>query len=228
MPEAPIRKIQILTNRETGLPLFYCHSDDVGHEPKLAIEKAGGMVLLRAQRLLYKVKYNPQRKDRVDIYMSIDQANFLGAALLTVADVPSPLAWRQSTAKPHAAASGNMQLPDIIWSKFAKYTRAVATVDSGVSMASNSGYINIDLETPHETHIKMKEREIHIGITLGNPTGTHDLNKTFPVEVPEHELQKGRSEKNPIYKVHGDFELELPANLAGGLGLLLRDEVRAE
>lgn len=223
MIETTIRKIQILTDNQTGLPLFYCHSEDVDHNPALSFEKVNNLVVIRARQMLYKVKLNPQRKNRVDIYMSVNEAHRLGATLIQVADSEKTIQWRASNTNPHAAAKGNMQLPSIIWARSNKYIRAGARIDSGIRMNTNDGYINVDLEFPHQTHIKMKEHEIHIGITLAAPSGTHDQSKTFAVNVPEHELQKGRNEKNPISKVHGDFYLELSAEAASGLGLLLRD-----
>jgi hypothetical protein len=228
MLEVPIRKIQILTDRETGLPLFYCHSADVDHNPVLSLEKVGAQVLIRARQMLYKVKWNPQRKNRVDIYMAVGEAHRLGEALVDVADSLKPIQWQASRANPHAAAKGNMQLPSIVWAKSSRYVRAAARVNSGIQMEARNGYINVDLEFPHQTHIKMKEHEVHIGVTLATPSGNHDASKSFPVNVPEEELQKGRKEKNPIFKVHGDFYLELSMDIAGGLGLLLRKSVEPE
>lgn len=221
MNEAAIRKIQILTDSQTGLPLFYCHFEDVDHNPTLSLEKSGDFVLIRARQMLYKVKHNPQRKNRVDIYMSVSESRHLGASLIEVAASQRPTQWRISNANPHAAAQGNMRLPDIVWSRSCKYIRAGARTVSGVLMDARDSYINVDLEFPHQTHIKMREHEVHIGVTLGIPTGTHDPSKTFLVNVPEHELQRGRNEKNPISKVRGDFFVELFADIAGGLGLLL-------
>ena len=98
MPEAPIRKIQLMSNRTTGVPIFYCHSEDMDHDPKISVETNGVHVALFARRTLYKVKYNPQLKDRVDMYMSISQANVLGTLLYDAAGVVQPTPWRQSTA----------------------------------------------------------------------------------------------------------------------------------
>ncbi len=64
-----------------------------------------------------------------------------------------------------------MQLPSIVWAKSNRYVRAAARIDSGVSMDTGNGYINVDLEFPHQTHIKMKEHEVHIGVTLSPPIG---------------------------------------------------------
>lgn len=223
MIETPIRKIQILTDTRSGLPLFYCHSEDIDHDPALSLEKVGNVVMIRARQMLYKVKKNPQQKNRVDIYMSLSEAHQLGTALVEVAASRQPVQWPTSNANPQAAARGNMQLPNIVWTKFHRYTQAAARTDSGILMVAHGGYTNIDLEFPHQTHIKMTEYEVHIGVTLAPPTGTHDHRKTFSVDVPEHELQRGTDEKNPISKVHGDFFVELSADVAGGLGLLLRD-----
>ena len=118
-----------------------------------------------------------------------------------------------------------MKLPKIIWAKFGRYVRSTAVVDSGVRLDASGGYVNVDLEAPDATHIKMKESEIHIGLNLASPTGKHDPARTSPVNVPEEELQKGRNEKNPIYKVQGDFKIELTADSAAGLGLLLKSVV---
>lgn len=88
-------------------------------------------------------------------------------------------------------------------------------------MVRRGGYINVDLEYPDPSHIKMKHHEIHFGIPLDPPNGNHDPGETVPVHVPEEEFQKARKEANPIQKVRGDFYLELGAAQAAGLGNLL-------
>ena len=64
--KAPITKIQILANRSTGHPIFYCHTADRDHAPELLVEMKGGKLLIRAEQALFKVKANPQTKNRVD------------------------------------------------------------------------------------------------------------------------------------------------------------------
>lgn len=217
----PITKIQILADKGTGHPLFYCHAEDRDHAPVLTLNATGSTVEIRARRILYKVKFNPQHKNRVDIYMSLEQARLFGGELLKVAPNAAPKDWITSRADPAAAAKGNMHLPSIIWARSARYLRAGARVDTGTQLSAVNGYINLDLEYPHESHIKMKQYEIHIGITIGPPSGIHDDSKASIVHVPEHELQRGRNETNPLKKTVGDFYIELQANLAAGLGTVL-------
>jgi hypothetical protein len=219
--DAPITKIQILTNKETGHPLFYCHSADRDHNPALAVEKVGAVVAIGCYKTLFKVKFNPQKKNRVDIYMSVLQAHHLGSVLTAVAQSDAAQ-WPLSSANPGAAARGNMELPTILWARYARFQKAEARIHSGTNLANSNGYINVDLEFPHKTHIKMKEHEIHIGIQLNPPTGNPEANKTFPVHVPEAELQRGRNETNPLLKVWGDFRVEIAPSLAAGLGALLQ------
>ena len=218
----PVRKIQILSDRVEGHPLFYCHSADVGHSPELALEFLNGGVLLRARSLLFKVKLNPQRKKRVDIYMSIEQANSLGRGLVGLVACNSSVPLRVSKATPGANASGNMKLPNIVWSKFCLHSGVKARLASGLSFPmKEAGSVYVDLEYPDDTHIKMTEHEIHIGVDLAGPVGNHDSSAVEMVDVPTHELQRGRQEKNPIAKVRGDFVLRLEAPVAMGLGMAL-------
>jgi hypothetical protein len=216
-----ITKIQFLAHRDTGHPIFYCHANDMDHNPLLAVDADAQSVVIRADNLLFKVKKNPQTKNRIDIYMSISSANELGRELIGATQGVRAREWRTSNATPHQFASGRMALPDIVWSKFDKAVEVAAEVNSGTRMVKQDAYVNIDLEKPHATHIMMSNAEIHIGISLDNPTGVHDENLTFPVNVAESELQRGTGETNPIYKVLGHFMLRLTPQAAAGLGLLL-------
>lgn len=216
-----ITKIQFLANRDSNHPIFYCHANDLGHAPALEVTTSGHSIFIEAKDLLFKVKKNPQTKNRVDIYMSIESANALGRDLVAATQGSPANPWRVSTAAPGQFASGRMALPTIVWSKFGKTTQAVARVDSGTHMTKKDAYVNIDLETPHATHIMMCNTEIHIGIALDSPSGTHDSSRTTPVNVPEAELQSGTGESNPISKVSGYFSLEFSKQVAAGLGQLL-------
>ncbi|MBD8625745.1 hypothetical protein IFT64_02210 [Oxalobacteraceae sp. CFBP 8753] len=217
----PITKIQFLSDRDSQHPIFYCHSADEGHDPMLNVTRAGTEVVISSVDCLFKVKKNPQKKNRVDIYMPKSSANNLGRELVLATPSIQPRTWYVSNANPHQNAGGRMALPDIIWSKYAKAIRVDAYVASGTNLSKQSAYVNIDLETPHETFIKMNSEEIHIGIALEWPTGTHDADKTQPFNVPENELQRGTQEQNPIYKVTGGFAMRLDCQVAAGLGQLL-------
>lgn len=216
-----ITKIQFLSHRDSGHPIFYCHAHDLGHAPTLEVSNDGNSVFIEGQNLLFKIKRNPQTKNRIDIYMPIESANTLGRELAAATQGCFATPWRQSTASPGQFASGRMALPEIVWSKFGKTFRAIASVDSGTHMSKLDAYVNIDLETPHDTHIKMRNAEIHIGVTLSNPSGFHDSTRTTLMNVPEEELQRGTGESNPIAKVSGYFSLGFSKQVAAGLGNLL-------
>ncbi|MGP6462517.1 MULTISPECIES: hypothetical protein [Pseudomonas] len=216
-----ITKIQFLAHRDSGHPIFYCHAHDLGHAPMLEVTTNGNSIFIEGQDLLFKVKKNPQTKNRIDIYMPIESANALGRELAAATQGCVATPWRQSTASPGQFASGRMALPEIVWSKFGKTVEAIVGVDSGTQMSKLDAYVNIDLETPHDTHIMMRSAEIHIGVTLDNPSGVHDSTRTTLVNVPEAELQRGTGESNPIPKVSGYFSLEFSKQVAAGLGQLL-------
>lgn len=221
--QAKVTKIQILTDRGTGNPIFYCHASDAGHDPELAITFDAGEVKIVAHAL-FKVKANPQTKNRVDIYMSIDEARGVGRALLDAAGNVRPEDPRVSNADPHGARAGAMELPEIVWSRYLRPILAAAKSVSGVRLKKEGGWMNVDLETRHETHIRMGEREIHIGITLDAPIGRHDPAATTMVMVDESELQRPRNrapEANPVPKVDGAVLARLRPEAAAGLGLLL-------
>jgi len=222
-----ITKIQFMSHRDTAHPIFYCHAHDDGHAPMLAVTTDGISIFIEGRNLLFKVKANPQTKNRIDIYMPITSANQLGRELVAATQGSSANQWRESTASPGQFASGRMSLPNIIWSKFGKTIQAVARVNSGTQMTKLDAYVNIDLETPHGSHIMMSDTEIHIGISLDNPTGTHNTDLTTPVHVPEIELQRGTAESNPVSKVAGDFSLKFTKEIAAGLGQLLIGTVAA-
>ncbi|MDO9010356.1 MAG: hypothetical protein Q7U78_00910 [Gallionella sp.] len=222
--ELLVRKIQILPNRNTEHPLFYCHSSDKDHAPSLLLEKVGALVIIRARHMYYKIKLNPQTKNRVDIYMSILQANVLGIELEKIAQTNSPQQMINSKATPSTNAKGNMKLPNILWQKWGRYVRVAVRVETGTYFPQRmGGNFYIDLESPDDSHIKMTETEIHIGIDLNEPQGIHSLQNAELVEVPIEELQKGRNEKSPLHKTYGDIYLEISADLAGGIGSLLRN-----
>jgi hypothetical protein len=223
MTTVPITKIQILADRDTKHPLFYCHSSDRDHNPLLTISRKDRSVEIRAKKMLFKVKSNPQRKNRVDIYMSIAEAHALGNALMQASDGATSKGFPESNSNPAAAAKGNMQLPTIIWSRCGRCRRAGAQVRTGTKLRRDDGYVHVDLEYPDDTHIKMKDYEIHLGFPLKAPTGTHDIGEAIPVHVPEKELQRGRNEQNPLNKTIGDFYLELSEEVAAGLGKLLAE-----
>lgn len=216
-----ITKIQFLANRDSGEPIFYCHANDKDHDPRLNVVVESNCVEIVGEGLLFKVKRNPQTKNRVDIYMPISSANELGRQLADL--TPSVVAseWRTSPASPGRFASGRMALPEIVWSKYSKALNVVAETDSGTLMVKRDAYVNVDLETPHGSHIMMRNAEVHIGIALDSPVGSHDEALTYPVDVPEGELQRGTGETNPVYKVSGCFLVRLTPQVAAGLGQLL-------
>lgn len=227
MPETipvpvPIRKIQILANRATDHPLFYCHSADEGHEPCLLLSRDGDMVRIRARRMVYKVKLNPQTKNRVDVYMSLDQAGLFVQVLYRISSTAVESVLTDSKVSPGANAIGNMRLPAIHWTRSVRLIRTAARIDTGTEFSvRTNGSMYIDLESPDESHIKMTETEVHIGMDLSAPSGQHDIGRAYPVQVPEHELQRGRNEKNPIMKTSGDFFAELTSSDALGLAKAL-------
>ncbi|MCI1089519.1 hypothetical protein MOQ21_00820 [Stenotrophomonas maltophilia] len=218
-----INKIQFLTNKASGNPIFYCHGTDVDHHPTLsAASKNGNIVISTEDDLLFKVKKNPQSKDRIDIYMSIEDANALGKEILALTAGTAPKAWPPSKANPHANASGNMALPNISESYFSKAIKVSASTDSGVSMSKTDCYVNIDVETPHATHIRMMGKEVHIGIALNASVGDHDPEAGFTIDVPVGELQTTKGETNPVQKVEGVCIMKFEMGVAAGLGLLLK------
>lgn len=218
---APITKIQFLTDRETGHGIYYCHTDDENHNPTLTVETYNRQVIISASETLFKVKKNPQKKNRVDIYMSVPEAHTLGGLIQSITEGTKPQQWSVSNANPHAAATGTMKLPTIIWSRFAKFLQCTASIRVGTKMQSQGGYLNLDFEAPDASHIKMTNKEVHIGVNLNSPTGQQKDNQSFPVIVPEHELQRRTNEQNPVPKVYGDFVLKMDIGIAAGLGELL-------
>ncbi len=221
--KAQVTKIQILTDRATGNPIFYCHASDQGHEPELSIVRDAGEVTIVCHTL-FKVKANPQTKNRVDIYMSIGEARGVGRALINAAGDVRAEEPRISNASPHDARRGTMELPRILWARYLRPIIAAAKSESGVLLRKESGYMNIDLEARHETHIKMGEREIHIGITLDAPAGRHDQAAATMVMVAPSELQRPINRPpgaNPVPKVNGAVLVRLRPEAAAGLGRLL-------
>lgn len=217
-----ITKIQFLSARDTGHPIFYCHAEDEGHTPKLSIAQDANTILVVTGDTLFKVKANPQRKNRVDIYMSIESANALGHELLAACAGVAPSNWPVSNTNPYAVASGRMALPNIEWSRSGRFLSSTAVVRSGTRMEKRHGTLYVELETPVANHIRMKTPEIHIGMALDLPTGQHDRQLTTPVDVPDGELQRGTDERNPIYKVVGTLSIQLDKAVAAGLGQLLQ------
>ncbi|CEG06941.1 hypothetical protein BN961_00322 [Afipia felis] len=170
------------------------------------------------------MKTNPQTKNRVDIYMTVAEARLLGQALIAEANTQTWQEPRRSSARPQDARAGRMELPTIVWSRYLRPLLSAAKSESGILMKSKDSFVNIDFETKHETHIKMGDREIHIGISLNPPQGWHDSNKTTLVDVDPSELQRpvGRApERNPVPKVEGAVLLLLCPADAAGLGRLL-------
>jgi hypothetical protein len=156
--------------------------------------------------------------------MSIEDAKGVGRALIDAAGDVRPEEPRVSNANPHGARMGAMELPRIVWARFLRPILAAAKSESGVLLQKEDGYMNVDLETKHETHIKMGEREIHIGITLNAPTGRHDHSAVTMVMVDPSELQRPINrapETNPVPKVGGAVLIKLRPEAAAGLGRLL-------
>lgn len=184
---------------------------------------------MRAMQMLYKVKtHNPQKKNRLDIYMSIEAARELGKTIGGLCGGKGRV-WKDSPGDPGAAATGNMPLPIIHWSKVAGYTLAKSQVRCGTEMNSpKGGPIFVDLESPVEQHIKMKGFEVHVGVCFDSPTGGYSESEAVPVHVPHGELQHRNpelgleSEVNPVPKTRGDWYVLLSEDVACGLGELLR------
>ncbi len=218
-----ITKLQILTDHRNRNPIFYCHSSDEGHDPELELSLKDGLVEVWATAE-FKVKHNPQTKNRIDIYMTVPEARSLGHALIAVAATDASARPRVSMANPHASRVGRMELPDIIWARYLRPHTAGARTVSGVRMEAKEGYLNVDFEARHASHIKMGEREIHLGIPLDATQGSHDPTKTRLVMVDESELQRPQErepERNPVPKVTGQMVFRIERAAAAGLGELL-------
>lgn len=222
MPEFPLHKLQFLAPRDSGHPIFYTHHEDAGHFPALLGFVHATTIELFWNDMLFKVKANPQTKARVDMYMSMEQAHELGRWLRHSSMGTSSIAMRSTGVDPHAAAIGSMALPAIQWTVRGKHAGIGAHFGTGTTFAAaGDGSFFVDAESPHETHIKMRDTEIHIGIPLTEPLGSHDPNKARYVDVPDHELQRGRQERNPLPKTIGSFGWHLEKGHAAGLGTLL-------
>lgn len=219
-----ITKIQILTDRALGNPLYYCHAEDLGHEPVISIAIEGDKVKFYSHSLYKVKKRNPQTKKRLDIYIPIPVANQIGYYLKNLAPQSKP--WKVSSANPNANISGNMALPKILYSCEGRCILARAKTDSEVKLEANKPRVFIEIEEPHSTHIKMKSKELHIGIPFQNQEGIHNNNMTWPVEVPITELQRGANEENPVYKVMGTMYLEMEIKEAAGMGLSIIEAIR--
>ena len=218
----PIHKIQLLTPRSSGHPIFYNHFADLNHAPGFDLEVNNGAVHLLATGQLFKVKQNPQTKARMDAYMSVAQANTLGQALLGATLGSSINQLRVSQADPAAAAGGNMALPKIIQQVWARHIGLEAGFETGTHFpATGEGYLNVDIEEPADTHIKMAMREVHFGVSQLKVLGEHISAAAHYVDVPLSELQRGRNEQNPLPKTKGDFRLSLSLPWARGLGAFL-------
>ena len=63
--------------------------------------------------MVYKVKFNPQTKNRVDTYMSLVQARNLGTVMYELSKTPVETVLAETYVSPGANASENMQLPTI-------------------------------------------------------------------------------------------------------------------
>jgi hypothetical protein len=221
-----VRKIQLLSDRSSGHPIYYCHHEDEDHDPCLLIESDRDYVFIRARETLYKVKRNPQTKNRVDIYMSLEQAVYLGRHLVKIAHHDSDISIQNSNTNPNLNAQGNMKLPNIVWSKSIRHAGIKARSRIGSEFPlKESGYIYIDLESPHSSHIKMTEHEIHIGIDLQQPTGNVNIELAELVWVPEVELQRGTNEKNPLRRTVGDMVIRIDHTTASAMGKLLCESV---
>ncbi|MCQ9080238.1 hypothetical protein [Vibrio parahaemolyticus] len=212
-----VTKIQFLCDRETGNPLYYCHNDDYGHSPSLSISSLDGVIRI-SSLILFKVKKrNPQRKNRVDIYMSLSSAIELGNYLSSInRDLSST--WVKNNTDPNASRQGAMELPAILMSYSGKINQAVGKVASGMQFKASSPWMYCELEEPHNSHIKMSDREVHLAVPFTEVNGVFDEVKTWPVIVAEHELQRGANEENPISKTMGRLMLELPIEKAVTLG----------
>lgn len=222
---AKITKVQILADRSLGIPIFYCHASDAGHDPEIELSLHDDCVRL-AIRTLFKVKANPQTRDRVDIYMSIEEARALGDALAKIVGDVSPRLPRTSKSDPHGARRGPMELPKIVWQRYLRTVTAVAKTRSGVVMRKSDAYLNVDLETRHPTHVRMGEKEVHLGLVLEKSSSGHDPSACEDVEVDESELQRPRNraaETNPVPKVEGLVAFDLHHEDAAGLGQILSE-----
>ena len=220
----PIHKLQVLADQASNHPIFYNHFEDQNHKPYLQLTVEQNRVVLHAEEMLFKVKQNPQTKNRMDIYMSLAHARTLGAALMQATHGKRSWAFRVSSANPARGASRNMALPEIVSQYFGKHIGVGANFQTGtqfLTVEGTEGYINVDLERPHVTHIKMKGEEIHIGIPLSPPSGKHNPAGGHQVDVPLEELQTGRAEQNPLLKVYGGFVIFLSLETGRGLGELL-------
>ncbi len=216
-----INKIQFFSHRDSEAPIFYCHSSDLDHSPSLGASVINGEICVATRVELFKVKANPQTKDRVDIYLPVGNARQLGVEVLALVPNVPPNAWRISNANPHAAAQGRMALPGIEKSYYGPALRVEASTRSGITLRNMNCWVNIDLEIPHGTHIRMAGPEVHIGIRTNPPIGRHDFDAGEMVEVPVSELQRGTNESNPVQKVEGKFWMTFDAPSAAGLGQLL-------
>ena len=217
-----ITKVQLLANRTSHHPIYYCHSNDDGHAPNLSVSSTDARVVIEAENTLYKIKRNPQTKNRFDIYMSIPSANQLGIELQQACLGQRAADWHVANVNPGAAAGGRMALPTIVWTRSGRVALATATTQSGTRMEKENGTLYVELETPHQSHIMMRSAEIHLGLAFDSPTGHYDERVAQRVNVPIGELQRYTNEQNPISKVTGTLRLEFEKTVGLGLGNFLQ------
>lgn len=223
---ATITKIQILTDSRLGGPILYSHGGDVDHNPEVNSAVINSNIVLTF-RTLFKVKRNPatQQKNRIDVYMSIDNAIQLSAEIQALVAGVTPDLPQLSNADPNATRQGSMALPHIIWARYLRGESAEAMSASGLLLRRQNPYVNIDLEEPHATHVRMRDREVHLGIGLDAPSNPHDPSqRVTQIVVPDSELQSppGRpAETNPVPKTLGGARVVLTPPRAAGLAAVL-------
>lgn len=218
----PVTKIMICTNKNSGSPIFYCHRSDLNHNPNIVVEQTDRGIRLFAENELFKVKANPQSKDRIDIYVSLQSARALGLAILPYVNGIIPIPPRNNRIDPAVFRQGNMQLPVIVAAHTVRLLNGGYRTSSGLySSLPKDGLLYVDIEGPNDNHIMMVDQELHLAFRVGPPRGSHNTASAQLVMVPESELQKGTKEKNPVPKIEGSVWMDLEPRAAAGLAQLL-------
>ncbi|UUM27658.1 hypothetical protein NQU59_00395 [Acinetobacter colistiniresistens] len=119
---------------------------------------------------------------------------------------------------PNGRKLGNMDLPNIHESFRSNLSNIVIRIggdkSKGVLLQSNNSDIYLEVESPANSHIMMKEKEIHMGIRLNDLSGT--LNESWQYDVPHSELRSTTNEQNPLTITYAHMKLTFSKEIFKG------------
>ncbi len=203
---ATVHKIGVYTTTKGDFPsgvLPYANSYDQGFNPTIEIINHGETASISLNST-FKLRNNRQTnpKDRLDIYLNIQGARDL-ISELSQTELQSEL--QDYNVNPDDYRTGKMRLPGIQKSATIQLNSVQIKIGE-LAMSAKDTRAFVEQETPVNSHVEMRESEVHIGIPISFNNGIVPT----PTGSSEHQAREHDNDGDTVPTCEGSIIITLP------------------